>query len=158
MKCTCYKPGGPDPIFRMECPVHGPSAQVETLKAELTQIKEQAVKFAECLVSPVAWPLHVGSSGVLRLKAEAFLARYKKGLRPTEAEPINPAPEKPGKFVTVRRESLEEIIWWVEQVKKDYTDAATGPPLKKERDGDPTTLADPMYYDELKTVLTKPGK
>jgi hypothetical protein len=77
MECTCYKPGGPDPIFRVECPVHGPSAQVETLKAELTQIKEQAVEFAECLASPVAWPVHVGYSG-LRLKAEAFLIRYKK--------------------------------------------------------------------------------
>jgi hypothetical protein len=51
MECTCYKPGGPDPIFRVECPVHGPSAQVETLKAELAQVRGELAEAMELIKS-----------------------------------------------------------------------------------------------------------
>jgi hypothetical protein len=66
---------GEGAVIRVEC------KQMEALRHQLAaqaEWRERAVEFAECLASPVAWPLHVGSSGVLRLKAAAFLARYKK--------------------------------------------------------------------------------
>ncbi len=60
-------------------------------------------------------------------------------------------------IVAVRKEALEDILWWVEQVREDYEDAATGPPLKKEGDWDPTTLMWPQFYEELKQALAKMG-
>ncbi len=56
-------------------------------------------------------------------------------------------------IVVIRKEALEDILWWVEQVREDYEEAATGPPLKKEGDWDPTTLMYPQFYEELKKAL-----
>jgi len=41
--CTCFKPGGPDPMFRMECPVHGPTASLAKWKG----LVREAVKWLD---------------------------------------------------------------------------------------------------------------
>jgi hypothetical protein len=92
-----------------------------------------------------------------RIKAAEGLLRDRLNRREKFSKWVNkvntfltPTPDSPKEMVAVRREALEDILEWVEQVRIDYEDAATGPPLKKEGDWDPTILMWPTYFDELK--------
>ncbi len=56
-------------------------------------------------------------------------------------------------MVLIKRIALEDILWWVEMAREDFEEAAKGPPREKTKDFDPTTLAWPRYYKELKAAI-----
>ena len=54
-RCTCFKPGGPDPVSRMECPIHGPTAELAAQTAELARAKGLLVKCPDKISCECDW-------------------------------------------------------------------------------------------------------
>lgn len=118
--------------------INAASKQVSAMEAEITAFKKRlAVAEDQLRACLKAEQEQWDEAAVLELigSIKAFLTHADTG------------------YVAIRREWLEDILWWVEQARKDYEDAATGPPLKRGRGFDPTTLMWPQYYKDLVAAL-----